>query len=1175
MSQRGHVNIQESIEEWVDGVAGALGGDRHAADEFAARVPAGYPQQVDTDLAALDARRVAALASSDPAVDGDAAALFALRAEPGADGFRLRRYGRAAVELSSFLPVLESFGLVVVEAVPMVIGPGRDGIGAHIDDFGLRPTSGAPLDGDDGERLVEAIRAVTVGDAEVDSLNRLVLASRLDWVQVRLLRAYRRYRRQAGTPYTDEQLDDPLVAFPGVARDLVALVETRFGSGRAGGPIDGRPSEVGSEAEVRADLVAHLAEVGHLRADQVLRSYLALVDATLRTSYPLRRSDGAPLPTVTLKLASRNVPDLPLPHPMVETWVHGPDVEGIHLRFGAVARGGIRWSDRPDDFRTEVLDLAAAQVKKNAVIVPTGAKGGFVCRGRTPQSAAGVRAAYETFISSLLDITDNYLDDRVVSPSGVVALDGEDPYLVVAADKGTATFSDAANALSEARRFWLGDAFASGGSHGYDHKAMGITARGAWVAVRRHFHQLGVDVQTEKITVAGIGDMSGDVFGNGMLLSSALALVAAFDHRHIFVDPDPDPKASFAERQRLAGLERSSWDDYDRSVISAGGGVWPRDAKSVPLSAEVRRALGVTAAELTPPEMISAILRSPVDLLWFGGIGTYIKDSGEADGDVGDHANDALRVTADALRARVVAEGGNLGVTQRGRIRYSRRGGRINTDFIDNAAGVATSDREVNLKILIDMAISEGRLDASERDTELQSAETFVADAVLAQVDHSVAALNRAVPASARELDAYEALLDDLVRRAVCDREVEDLPGPDELARRRRAGAGLIRPELAVVLAFAKRDLIAAVETSGLADDPAALDSVRAYFPARLLARFDDLVGRHRLYRQLVATDVAGDAVDQMGPVWVHETAAELGRSLGEVATAYWAARQVLRARAVLDKIETAGNSLGADAEAAAHAGVVDAVGRLARRYLLQSPVSVSTLLARDGDLAAGLADPPGAPSARPGGGSSGGATPGDAGALDAETQLDAALADLEAAGVPAALAAAVASCLRATDVADLQEVTASTGAPPAAALAGFSVLDAAVAGRLLEVLRALEVPGRWAIWQCRALIDEVYRWRVEALVAALGSSGEAAAPGPVLTALGGAGVPVSDEGARLSPEAVRTAAEQWLAPRRSALGGLHDLLDRLAGLQRGEAGERRAVDSVALASVAVRRLPR
>ncbi|MHB1931148.1 MAG: NAD-glutamate dehydrogenase domain-containing protein, partial [Acidimicrobiales bacterium] len=611
---------------WADRLARALGGDRAAAEAFRSRVPAGYEHQVGPEQAAVDARHLAALQGPQR---------FAVSTGDG-DGFRLRRYGRGAVELSAFLPVLESFGLAVVEAVPMAIGPGPDGVGAHIDDFGLRRLTPAAFAEADGQRLVEAIGAVIQGRADADSLNRLVLAAGFDWVQVRLLRAYRRYRRQAGTPYTDEQLDDPLVAFPSVTRALVALFEARFS-----------PDAPGDDGAARATVLAGLADVQHLEQDQVLRGYLALVDATLRTSYFLRSPDGSPLPGVTLKLDSSAVPDLPLPRPLVEAWVHGPDVEGIHLRFGPVARGGIRWSDRPDDFRTEVLGLAAAQVKKNAVIVPTGAKGGFVRRGRGAPTAAGVQAAYEAFISSLLGITDNYAAGRVVTPARVVARDGDDPYLVVAADKGTATFSDAANALAEARGFWLGDAFASGGSHGYDHKAMGITARGAWVAVRRHFHQLGIDVQTETITAAGIGDMSGDVFGNGMLQSRAIALVAAFDHRHVFLDPDPDPKASFAERQRLFALGRSSWADYDRSVISEGGGVWPRDAKSVPLSPQAQRVLGATASELSPPELISAILRAPVDLLWFGGIGTYIKAPDEPDAEVGDHADDLLRVTAD------------------------------------------------------------------------------------------------------------------------------------------------------------------------------------------------------------------------------------------------------------------------------------------------------------------------------------------------------------------------------------------------------------------------------------------------------------------------------------------------------------------------------------------------
>ena len=488
----------------------------------------------------------------------------------------------------------------------------------HIDDFGLRLTAGHFNPGSDGVRLVDALEAVSAGHADTDSLNRLVLAAGLTWPEVAVLRAYRRYRRQAGSTADDTALDDPLVDFPDIAYALVDYFRTRFDPDHPRRRDD-------RVAAGRRVVIGHLEAVTHLGADRVLRGYLALIDATLRTTYFLPGAVSGHRPTVAFKLECAAVPYLPAPHPLVETWVHGPQVEGIHLRFGRIARGGIRWSERPDDFRTEVLGLAEAQVKKNAVIVPTGAKGGFVCRGPGDPNAATVRHAYATFIAALLDITDNLVDGTVVTPVGVVARDGDDPYLVVAADKGTASFSDLANELAHDRGFWLDDAFASGGSHGYDHKAMGITARGAWVAVRRHFQQLGIDVATEPVSVAGVGDMSGDVFGNGMLQSSSIRLLAAFDHRHIFVDPDPDPRRAFDERARLAALPRSSWDDYDRAVISLGGGVWARDVKEITLMPAARRALGVGGERISPPELISAILAAPVDLLWFGGIGTYLK----------------------------------------------------------------------------------------------------------------------------------------------------------------------------------------------------------------------------------------------------------------------------------------------------------------------------------------------------------------------------------------------------------------------------------------------------------------------------------------------------------------------------------------------------------------------
>ena len=938
-------------------MAALLPGPNAEADaaRFAARVGASYRERTPPEEAAFDMAQLAALAEQAPEADaapGAGAAfgghhLLAVRAAPDSDEitFRIRRYGEHGMELTRFLPVLESFGLVVVESVPHRIAPGEDNQPAvHIDDVGVRidsphgPEALRFVPEVNGPRLVASLEALAHGETEVDSLNRLVTVAGLDWRQVTVLRAYLRYWLQGHTAFSATDLADPLVTFPEVARALVGYFQTRFDPDRehnmeASGAMP-------LEALERARCTAELDLVPQLQQDQVLRGYLQLIDATLRTNYFQVDADGRHRGALALKLDSSAVAELPAPRPEVEAFVHGPAVEGIHLRAGLIARGGLRWSERPTDFRTEVLDLAFAQVKKNAIIVPTGAKGGFVSRRRGPFGGAmvptpeEVRACYETYVRALLDITDNLVSGQVVTPPRVVAWDGPDPYLVVAADKGTATFSDLANALSEEYGFWLGDAFASGGSRGYDHKAMGITARGAWVAVRRHFHQLGIDVQTDPIQVVGVGDMSGDVFGNGMLRSEQIRLVAAFDHRHVFLDPDPDPATSFAERVRLAALPRSDWADYRIDLISEGGGVWPRNAKAVPLAPAAQRALGVTADSLSPPQLISAILAAPVDLLWFGGIGTFVKAPEEPDSAVGDHANDAVRVTADQVRARVVAEGGNLGVTQRARIRYSRRGGRINTDFIDNAAGVATSDREVNLKILLALAIEEARLDPAQRDSYLVRSAAEVADDVLRQVDHSVVALSRAVPGSARELDAYEALLDTLEDAGTVDRAVEYLPTTEELRIRRQAGAGLIRPELAVLLAYAKSDLVAAIEASDVVAEPALLDAVVPYFPAPIRESFQELIPRHRLYPQLAATDLGGELVDQLGIVWAHETAAELGRDLAEVAAAFWAARQVIGAGYRWAELEHRSAELSADAEAALHATVSDAVAKLARAYL-------------------------------------------------------------------------------------------------------------------------------------------------------------------------------------------------------------------------------------------------
>jgi glutamate dehydrogenase len=885
--------------------------------------------------------------------------------------------------------------------------------------------------------------------------------------------------------------------------------------------------------------------------DRVLRGFLSLVDATLRTNYFVAGPDDAPPGSGTplvMKLDSKRVPGLPQPRPNVEVFVHSPRVEGIHLRAGPIARGGLRWSERPDDFRTEVLDLAFAQVKKNAIIVPTGAKGGFVCRsaaGRaSPQAPIGprpvgpeqVRDCYEEFVTGLLEVTDNIVNEKVVTPRRVVAFDGPDPYLVVAADKGTASFSDLANSISERTGFWLGDAFASGGSRGYDHKAMGITARGAWVAVRRHFRELGIDVQKDPIRVVGVGDMSGDVFGNGMLQSRAIKLVAAFDHRHVFVDPDPDPALSFEERSRLAGLARSSWADYRQEAISAGGGVWAREVKSVPVSAAARAVLGMSDDPVGPPELISAILSAPVDLLWFGGIGTYVKSPDELDVTVGDRANDDVRITSDEVRARVVAEGANLGVTQKARIRYSRRGGRINADFIDNAAGVATSDREVNLKILLALAVETGALPAERRDEYLRLSEPEVAEDVLRQVDHSVAALNRAAdPAgSAREIDAYEALIDGLEASGSINREVEVLPGADEIRVRREAGAGLIRPELAVVLAYAKSELVSAIEASTVAEDPGLSDAVVPYFPRPIRESFGDLIPRHRLYRQLAATDVAGELVDRLGIVWAHETAAETGCGLDEVASAFWAAREVSGAGELWSELDSRAGSLQSDAEAALHEVAAGATVSLARAYLARpSRPPIAETVAADGPLAEGIAAyRAGRESPETGRSPETGKSP-EIGKLPE-------VARLVELGVDESLAASFVLATIRASVSEVGPVVRRTGRSVEDAvdaidsLRGSARVDS-ITALVDAALTTHPLPGRFSVWQARALLDDLAVWTSEAAEAALSQAPAAGGVGAVAT---------------------------WLEPRAAALG-------RATSLAASPAG----ADPLAVAALSVRRL--
>ena len=856
---------------------------------LAERLPRSYQDVVSVDDAIADLGLLHALGhSSDTLVVS-----FRPDRAPGTARLRVAKEG-PVLELSAFLPILESLGLTVVEEVPHRL-VGDEPLSLH--DFGVRALG---IDPDtDGDRLAEMVLAAWRGHLTIDALNQLVLVAGLTWRQVAVLRAYRRLRRQLGTAFTPEYVNDTIVSHPDIARALIELFQTRFAPDEPS--LDVPSDRTQRESTAHDAVVTACDALSRLDHDRILRGLLELIDATLRTNAfrDDAHADGSGEPYLSFKLDPSMISEVPLPVPHREVFVHSPRVEGIHLRGGPVARGGLRWSDRRDDVRTEVMDLVKAQILKNGLIVPTGAKGGFVLT-REPDDPAAlrdeIRRQYVTFIRGLLDVTDDLDGDTLVPPPNVVRRDGDDPYLVVAADRGTATFSDTANALSRRYGYWLDDAFASGGSNGYDHKALGVTAKGAWLAVARHFRELGMDVQSDPVTVAGVGDMSGDVFGNGLLRSRTVRLVAAFDHRDIFIDPDPDPNRSFDERQRLFDLPRSSWQHYDREALSPGAIIAPRSSRSVELSDEVRALLRIQEDVLTPPALIRAILRAPVDLLFAGGIGNYVKASTERDEDVGDRANDELRVDAGDLRARVVGEGANLFITQRGRIEYARRGGRINQDAIDNAAGVSTSDHEVNLKILLSLAQAAGRMDQAERDATLVELADETVDRVMHGVDLQAAALSRELALSPARLDAYDHMMDRLAATHALDRSVEVLPSSTELAERADTGAGLARPSLATLLAWSKRELKEALLGSDLLDLDLLTPAATEQFPPTAIERFGDLVPRHRLRRELIATSLANDVVDRMGVTFVAEIADATGVAAPEVVLAYRIVRAAIDA---------------------------------------------------------------------------------------------------------------------------------------------------------------------------------------------------------------------------------------------------------------------------------------
>lgn len=873
----------------------------HLLDPWLDGFPLDYQEDFEPAQAVADLKNLVTLDEGTPF----ACALYdPRRGHGGGEDPAVRRFKLFSIEeliLDDLMPMFRDLGVQVIEEEPYTVSR-VDGVDAGVYDFALRVPDPALWEAyrhEDLRALVEStVLAVRAGRTDSDGFNALVIRAGLTWRQVGLLRALARYLRQGGGSWGQRSLEAALVEHHEIARDLVDLFETRFDPERYDGLAD--DARAAAEEEIAQRIDEALEHVSSLEHDRIIRAFVGVIGAILRTSYFVRAADGHPLPRMSFKLEPAKVPDLPKPHPAFEIWVHSPQVEGVHLRFGAVARGGLRWSDRRDDFRTEVLGLVKAQMVKNAVIVPTGSKGGFVGK-QLPDPAAdreawleAGRSAYRAFISGLLDVTDNRVDGEIVPPDRVVRHDGDDSYLVVAADKGTATFSDLANSIAREYGFWLDDAFASGGSVGYDHKGMGITARGAWESVKRHFRELGHDTQTEDFTVVGIGDMSGDVFGNGMLLSEHIRLVAAFNHLHVLIDPEPDAAASFAERRRLFDLPRSTWDDYDRSLISEGGGVWPRSAKSIPVSEQAARALGLEGAtSLTPNELINRILKAPVDLLWNGGIGTYVKATDESHAQVGDRANDAIRVDGAQVRARVVGEGGNLGATQRGRIEAALAGVRINTDAIDNSAGVDTSDHEVNIKILLGEAIRRGTLDEDARVELLASMTDEVAEQVLRDNYEQNVLLGNARAQDGEMLVVHERLMKTLTARGELDREIEFLPSSAQVHERLAAGEGLSSPELSVLLAYSKLALKSDLLASDLPDDPATERQLVDYFPAPLRERFREELRAHPLRREIVTTTVANDLVNRGGITFVQRATEETSATSAQVARAFLVSREV------------------------------------------------------------------------------------------------------------------------------------------------------------------------------------------------------------------------------------------------------------------------------------------
>ncbi|MFN8024968.1 MAG: NAD-glutamate dehydrogenase [Acidimicrobiia bacterium] len=1097
--------------QWVDDLRDALvaaHGEETGLDtyrEWADAFPPGYQFEVAATAAVDD---IAVLEGLDPAGD---LAVRLHTTNGGAPGEPMRaelyRSGGALV-LSDVMPLLEQLGVTVLDERPYEVRP-ASGPTRWILSFGVRTDPRDPVpDADAQARVAELFLGVWAGEIENDGLNRLVLRAGLSPRDVVIVRTYAKYLRQAGLRFTDAYLADVLSGNPEAVRHFVALFHERFD------PARGDAAEI---ASIEAELGAAIDAVVSLDEDRILRALATVLHATVRTNayqsaVPGDGGDSAaarPKPYVACKLDAAQIELLPAPRPAHEIWVYSPRVEAVHLRSGDIARGGIRWSDRREDFRWEVLGLMKAQTVKNSVIVPVGAKGGFVVKRPPADDRAAVQAevleCYRTFIRGMLDVTDNLVDGVVVAPPRVVRDDGDDPYLVVAADKGTASVSDVANGLAAEYGFWLGDAFASGGSAGFDHKEMGITSRGAWISVKAHFRALGIDADTAPLTLVGIGDMSGDVFGNGLLRSPHVKLLAAFDHRHVFVDPDPDPAVSFAERQRLFELPASSWADYDPVLLSRGGAVFERSAKSVTLSAEACAVLGIAERTLAPDALVSAVLRAPVDLLWNGGIGTYVKASTESHADVNDRTNDATRVDAGELRAKVVGEGGNLGFTQRARVEYALAGGRINTDAIDNSAGVDCSDHEVNIKILLQAAIRRGTLAPGDRDALLASMTDDVAALVLADNEAQANALEIAAVEAASLVGVHARQIERLEQTAHLDRALEFLPTPRQLQERHAAGLGLTAPELAVLLAYTKLELERALVASDVPDDPALHRLLVEYFPPVLRDETRFPVAEHALRREITATVVANAVVNRAGISFLSRLGDETGESLADLTRAHLAAREIFATATVWDAVDALDLRVPAAVQDAMFLSLRRLVERAARWVVRHGGAPdlgavIERLRPGVGQVVAALPRVITGPAAR---------------------RLDTRAEEYERAGVPAELATRVAAGEWALGALPATALAAEHGTDPVVvARLAFVVAERLELDRLLEHIAALPRGDRWQTEARAALRDEFHDSHEQLTAAVLSTA-------PAMTA-----------------DDVAGRVETWLGEHREAVDRYRQVVD-------------------------------